>query len=155
MKRPDEEKLFNFVKELLSSNGIAQSIFWKRLRTLEIEGKIVNKPSEKGNFSLPKSNLYVCVNSSDISSCQFPSSKLSFPQDLRHDLSITSREIETVSKTSNQSLQCITRVPPRECVSTETQAGDVSSAEYVDYAVGTNDDLFFTVTNKGMETDSV
>ena len=68
MKRPDEEKLFNFVKELLSSNGIAQSIFWKILRALEIERKIVNKPSEKGNFSLPKSNLYVCVNSNDISS---------------------------------------------------------------------------------------
>ena len=54
----------------------------------------------------------------------------------------------------NQSLQCITRDPSKECVSIETQTGDVSSVEYVDSEVGTNDDLFVTVANKGTETDS-
>ena len=51
-------------------------------------------------------------------------------------------------------LQCITRGPPKECVSTETQTGDVSSAEYVDSGVGTNDELFVTVANKSTETDN-
>ena len=120
-----------------------------------MEGGIVNKPSKKGNsFFLPKSNSYASVNSSDISYKQSPSSIPSCPQDLGHDLSIISKEIEALDKIINQSLQCITRDPPRECVSIETQTGDVSSAEYVESGAGTNDDLFVTVVNKGTETDS-
>ena len=52
----------------------------------------------------------------------------------------------------NQSLQCITRDLPKEGISTET--GDVSSAEYIDFGFGANDELFITVANKGTETDS-
>ena len=52
----------------------------------------------------------------------------------------------------NQSLQCITRDLPKEGISTET--GDVSSAEYIDFGCGANDELFITVANKGTETDS-
>ena len=38
--------------------------FWERQGTLEIERKIVRKPSKRGNsFSLPKSNSYASVNS--------------------------------------------------------------------------------------------
>ena len=39
-KRPDEKIIFSFVKEFLDGNEIAESTFWERLRTLEIEGKI-------------------------------------------------------------------------------------------------------------------
>ena len=39
-------------------------------------------------------------------------------------------------------------------ISIETQTGDVSSTEYVDSGVGTNDDLFVMVANKGTETNS-
>ena len=39
-KRPHQKRIFSFVKELLDSNEIAESTFWERLRTLEIEGKI-------------------------------------------------------------------------------------------------------------------
>ena len=101
-----------------------------------------------------KGKGYASVNSSDISYNQFPSSTPSCPQDLGHDLSIISEEIEALDKTINQSLQCITRDPPKECVSIETQTGDVSFAEYVDSGVGTNDNLFVTVANKGTENDS-
>ena len=143
------------MKEFLDGNEIAESTFWERLRTLEIEGEIVNKPSKKGNsFFLPKSNSYASINSSDIYYNQFPSSTPSCPQDLGHDLSIIREEIEAVDKTVNQSLQCITRDPPEECVSIETQTPDVSSAEYVDSWVGNNDNLFVTVANKGTKTDS-
>ena len=125
------------------------------MRTTEIKGEIVNKSSKKGNsFFLLKSNSYASVKSSDISYNQFPSSPPSCPQDLGHDLSIISEEIEVLDKTINQSLQCITRDPPKECVSIESQTGDVSSTEYVDSGVGTNDGLFVMVANKGTETDS-
>ena len=154
-KRPDEKRIFSFVKEFLDGNEIAESTFWERLRTLEIKGEIVNKPSKKENsFFLLKSNLYASVKSSDISSNQFPSSNPSYPQDLGHDLSIISEEIEALDKTINQSLQCITRDSLKKCVSIESQTGDVSSTEYVDSGVGTNDGLFVMVANKGTETDS-
>ena len=123
---------------------IAESTLWERLRTLEIEGEIVNKPPKKGNsFFLPKSNSYTSVNSSDILYNQFPSSTPSYPQDLR----IISEEIEALDKIINESLQCITWDPPKECVSIETQT-------CVNSGVGTNEYLFFPVTKKRTETDS-
>ena len=110
---------------------------------------------KKGNsFFLSESNSYASVNFSDISYDQFPSSTPSCPQNLGHDLSIISEEIEALDKIINQSLQCITRDSTKECVSIETQTGGVSSTEYVDSGVGTNDDLILMVTNKGTETDS-
>ena len=134
---------------------IVESTFWERLRTLEIKGEIVNKPSKKGNsFFLSKSNSYASVNSSDISYNQFPSSTPSCPQNLGHDLSIISEEIEALDKIINQSLQCITRDSTKECVSIETQTGGVSFTEYVDSGVGTNDDLFVMVAITGTGTDS-
>ena len=139
-KCSDEKAIFSFVKEFLDGNKIAENIFWERLRTLEIEGEIIIKPSKKENSSfLPKSNLYASINSSDVSYNQFPSSTPLCPQDLGYDLSIISEEIEALDKTINQSLQCITRDPPKECISIKTQTGDVLSAEYVDSGVGTND----------------
>ena len=69
-KHPDEKIIFSFVKEFLDGNEIAESTFWERLRTLEIEGEIANKSS----FFLPKSYSYASINSSDISYNQFPSS---------------------------------------------------------------------------------
>ena len=153
-KRPDEKRIFSFVKEFLDGNEIAESTFWERLRTLEIKGEIVNKPSKKGNsFFLSKSNSYASVNSSDISYNQFPSSTPSCPQNLGHDLSIISEEIEALDKIINQSLQCITRDPIKVCISIETQTGNVSSTEYVGSEIGTNGDLFVMVANKGTETD--
>ena len=34
-KRPDEKRIFSFVKEFLDGSEIAESAFWERLRTLE------------------------------------------------------------------------------------------------------------------------
>ena len=157
-KRPDEKRIFSFVKEFLDGNEIAgtfwESTFWERLRTFEIEGEIVNKPTKKGNsFFLSKSNSYASVNSSDIFYNQFPSSTPSCHQNLGHELSIINEDTEALDKIINQSLQCITRDPIKVCVSIETQTGNVSSTEYVGSEVGINGDLFVMVANKGTETD--
>ena len=108
LKRPDEKIIFSFVKESLDGKEIAKSIFWKRLKPLEIEEEIVNKPSKGNSFFLPKSNSYTSVNFSDISYNQYPNSTPSCPQDLGYDLSIISEEVEALDKIINQSLQCIT-----------------------------------------------
>ena len=56
-KRPDEKRIFSFLKEFLDGNEITESTFWERLRTLDIDGEVVNKPSKKENsFFLAKSN---------------------------------------------------------------------------------------------------
>ena len=73
---------------------------------------------------MPKSNSFASVNSGDISYNQFPSSTPSCPQDLGHDLTIISEEVEALDKIINQNLQCITRDPPKECGSIETQTDD-------------------------------
>ena len=154
-KHPDEKRIFSFEKEFLDGNKIAESTFWEKLRTLAIDGDIVNKPSKKENsFFLLKNNSSASVNSSDISYNQFPISTPVCSQNLGHDISIISEEIEALDKIINRSLQRITLDPPKECVSIKTQTGDVSSTEYVDSEVGTNDDLFAMVVNKGTDTDS-
>ena len=61
--------------------------------------------------------------------CSTHSSTPSCPQNIGHDLSIISEEIEALDEIINQSLQCITQDNPKECVSIETQTCDVSSAE--------------------------
>ena len=38
LKRPDEKRIFSFVKEFLDDDEIVESTFWKRWRTFEIEG---------------------------------------------------------------------------------------------------------------------
>ena len=48
-KRPDEHRIWNFIKGHLDENEIDETIFWQRLKMLEKEGKIINKPSKKGN----------------------------------------------------------------------------------------------------------
>ena len=79
-KRHDEKIFFRFLKEFLDDSKIAESTFWERLRSLEIKGEIVNKPSKKRNsFFLSKSNSNVSVNSSDISYNKFSSSTPSYP----------------------------------------------------------------------------
>ena len=54
-ERPDEKRIFSFVKEILDGTEIVEITFWERLTALEIEGEINNKPSKKGNsFFLSK-----------------------------------------------------------------------------------------------------
>ena len=58
-----KKKKFSFLKEFLNGNEIEESICWERLRSLEIEGKIDNKPSQKKNsFFLQKINPFAIVN---------------------------------------------------------------------------------------------
>ena len=58
-KRPNEKIFFGFVKEFLDGNKIAESSFWERLGTFEIEEEIVNKPSNNGNsIFLPNPPFY-------------------------------------------------------------------------------------------------
>ena len=90
-KRPDEYRILNFVKGFLSGNKIDKTICWQRLKILEKEGKIINKPSKKRNsFFLQKGNLNSNFDIDDRSVRKFPSSAPLCFQGFCHELSLIS-----------------------------------------------------------------
>ena len=54
-KHPDEYRTLNLIKGLLDGKETDEIIFWQRLKIFEKKGKIICKPSKKGNlFFLPE-----------------------------------------------------------------------------------------------------
>ena len=89
----------NFIKGFVDGNEIDETIFWERLEILEKEGKVINKPSMKGNsFFLPKGNLNSSCNINDRSVRQFPISTPPCSQDFCNELSLISEEIDSLDK---------------------------------------------------------
>ena len=60
-KHPDEEIIFSFVKEFLDGNEIAESTFWDRLKTLEIDGKLLINHQRRGSFSFGRNVIRMPV----------------------------------------------------------------------------------------------
>ena len=55
-KRPDEARIYNFVKDFLDDSGVSNGFFWERMKTLEDQGVIINRPTKCGSsFFLSKS----------------------------------------------------------------------------------------------------
>ena len=55
-KRPDEARIFNFVKGFLDDSGESDGSFWERMKTIEDQGVIINTPTKCGSsFFLSKS----------------------------------------------------------------------------------------------------
>ena len=52
-KRPDEVRIYNFVKGFLDDSGVSDGSFWERIKTLDDQGVIVNKTIS--SFFLSKS----------------------------------------------------------------------------------------------------
>ena len=54
-KRPDEARIYNFIKEFLDESGVSDGSFWERMKTLEDQGVIINRPTEcRSSFFLSK-----------------------------------------------------------------------------------------------------
>ena len=55
-KRPDEARIYNFVKKFLNNSGVSDGSFWERIKTLENQGVIINRPTKcESSFFLSKS----------------------------------------------------------------------------------------------------
>ena len=55
-KRPDECRIYNFVNNFLDDSSVSDGSFWERMKILEDQGVILNKPTKCGSsFFLPKS----------------------------------------------------------------------------------------------------
>ena len=60
-KHPDEKRFLVLWKNSLMVKKIAESTYWERLRTLEIEVEIVNKPPKKGILSFCRKVILIPV----------------------------------------------------------------------------------------------
>ena len=96
-QRPDEYRILNFIKGFLDGNETDETIFWQRLKILEKEEKIINKPSKKGNSSfLPKGNLNSSFSIKDKSVRKLPSSTPLWSRDFFHELSLMNKLIPCI-----------------------------------------------------------
>ena len=57
-KRPDEARIFNFVKGFLDDSGESDGSFWERMKTLEDQGVIINRPTKCGSSFLCLKSLH-------------------------------------------------------------------------------------------------
>ena len=52
-KRPDEARIYNFVNYFLdkelSDSGVSDSSFWERMKPLEDQGYVINRPTKCGS----------------------------------------------------------------------------------------------------------
>ena len=55
-KRADEARIYNFIKNFLDDSSVSNGSFWERMKTLEDQGTIINRPTKQGSsFFLSKS----------------------------------------------------------------------------------------------------
>ena len=55
-KRPDEARIYDFVKDFLGNSAVSDGAFTKRMKRLEDQGAIINIPTKRGSsFFLLKS----------------------------------------------------------------------------------------------------
>ena len=57
-KRPDEARIYNFVKDFLDDSGVSDGFFWERMKTLEDQGVIINRPTKCGSSFLCLKSLH-------------------------------------------------------------------------------------------------
>ena len=54
--KPDEARIYNFVKDFLDNSGVSDGSFREKMKTLEDQGVIINRPTKCGSsFFLSKS----------------------------------------------------------------------------------------------------
>ena len=47
LKRPDEARIYNFVKDFFYDSGVSDSSFGERMKTPEDQGAITNRPTKR------------------------------------------------------------------------------------------------------------
>ena len=57
-KRPDEARIYNFVKDFLDDNGVSDGSFWERMKTLEDQGVTINRPTKCGSSFFLSNSLH-------------------------------------------------------------------------------------------------
>ena len=75
-KHPDEARNYNFVNDFLDDSGVSDSSFRERMKTLENQGVVINRPNKCGSsflLSNPCMNHLIVIQILSIPPLQFPS----------------------------------------------------------------------------------
>ena len=57
-KRPDEARIYNFVKDFFDDSGLSDGFFWERTKSLEDQGVIINRPTKYGSYFFLSQSLH-------------------------------------------------------------------------------------------------
>ena len=74
-KRPAEARIYDFVKDFLDDSGVSDGSFWERIKTLQDQGVIINRPTKCGLCFCqnPCMNHLIVIQTLSIPPLQFPS----------------------------------------------------------------------------------
>ena len=111
LKHPDETGIYNFVKDFLDDSVVSNGSFWERMKSIEDQGVITNRPTKCGSsFFLSKSlheptdNTSSAINTTP--SVSLPSNKPVCPNyDI--DISLLSEGIDSLRHFFNTKLQTL------------------------------------------------
>ena len=57
-KRPNEARIYNIFKHFLDEVSVFDGSFWERMKTLEDERAIINRPTKRGSFFFLSKSLH-------------------------------------------------------------------------------------------------
>ena len=75
-EHPDEARNYNFVNDFLDDSGVSDSSFWERMKTLENQEVVINRPNKCGSsflLSNPCMNHLIVIQILSIPPLQLPS----------------------------------------------------------------------------------
>ena len=99
-KRPDKTRIYDYMKIFLKNCDIDDSLFWERMKYLQENEVIYNKPTENGNlFNISRRDRETVFSPIDQTPViNSPNNSASTPQDLQDNFSIIRNGIDTLEK---------------------------------------------------------
>ena len=129
-KRPDEARIYNFVKDFLDDSGVSNGFFWERMKTLEDQGVIINRPTKCGSSFFLSKSLHEPSdsNSNTINTTptvSLPSNTAVCPN-YDKDVSLLSEGIDSLEQFFDTQLQNLTQISPVKSNSKGTNTNNES-----------------------------
>ena len=115
-KRPDKARIYNFVKDFLDDSGVYDGSFWERMKTLEDQGVIINRPTKCGSSFFLSKSLHEPSdsNSNTINTTPTVSLPSNTPvcPNYDKDVSLLSEGIDSLEQFFDTQLQNLTQISP-------------------------------------------
>ena len=127
-KRPDKAKIYNSVKDFLDHRGVSNGSFWEKVKTLEDQGIIINRPTACGSSFFLSKSLHEPSDGSSNTISTTPT--ISLPSitpvylNYNKDVSLVSGGIDSLEQFFDTQLQNLTQVSPVESNSKGTNTNN-------------------------------
>ena len=129
-KHTDKARIYNFVKDFLDDGGVSNGSFWERMKTLEDQEVIINKPTKCGSsFFLSNSLHEPCDSDSNTINTTpkvfLPCNTPTYPN-YDKDFSLLSEGIDSFEQFFDTQLQNLTQISPIKSISKGTNTNNES-----------------------------